>query len=42
MDKCNLLCRNCHHVKTHYRDMLDTMKTTTTAEAAVEKGKECV
>ena len=41
MDKCNLLCRNCHHVKTYYRDMMDMMKTTT-AEAAVEKGKECV
>ena len=32
MDKCNLLCRNCHHVKTYYRDMMDTMKRATTAQ----------
>ena len=32
MDKCNLLCKNCHHVKTNYRDMMDTMKRATTAQ----------
>ena len=28
MDKCNLLWKNCHHVKTNYRDMMDTRATT--------------
>ena len=32
MDKCNLLCKNCHHVKTNYRDMMDTMKRTMEAQ----------
>ena len=37
MDKCNLLCRNCHHVKTHYRDMMDTMKRAATTAAEPEE-----
>ena len=28
IDKCDLLCRNCHKVKTFNRDMLELMKTT--------------
>ena len=23
--KCDLLCRNCHHLKTHYKDMFDKL-----------------
>ena len=24
-EKCDLLCRNCHHLKTHYKDIFDKL-----------------
>ena len=25
IQKCDLLCKNCHHLKTHYKDMFDKL-----------------